>query len=143
MKTQNNLQHTKYECKYHDVFVPKYRQKVLFAELRRNLGDVFHELARQKESRIEEGRLLADHVHMLVSIPLEYAVSAVIGYIKGKSAIYVARNYRGKKKNYAGQHFWARGFYVSTVGKDVTAIREYIREQQEEDKRLDQLTIFE
>jgi putative transposase len=143
MKTQNNLQHTKYECKYHVVFIPKYRQKVLFKELRRNLGDVLHELARQKESRIEEGHLLADHVHMLVSIPPKYAVSAVIGYLKGKSAIHVARNYRGKKRNYAGQHFWARGFYVSTVGKDETAIREYIREQEEEDKRLDQLTIFE
>jgi putative transposase len=143
MKTQSNLQHTKYECKYHVVFIPKYRQKVLFKELRRNLGDVFHELARQKESRIEEGHLLGDHVHMLVSIPPKYAVSAVIGYLKGKSAIHVARNYRGKKRNYAGQHFWARGFYVSTVGKDETAIREYIREQEEEDKRLDQLAIFE
>ena len=143
MKTQSNLQHTKYECKYHVVFIPKYRQKVLFKELRRNLGEVLHELARQKESRIEEGHLLADHVHMLVSIPPKYAVSSVIGYLKGKSAIHVARNYRGKKRNYAGQHFWARGFYVSTVGKDETAIREYIREQEEEDKRLDQLTIFE
>jgi putative transposase len=142
MNTQNNLQHTKYECKYHIVFIPKYRQKTLFKELRRYLGEVFHDLARQKESRIEEGHLLEDHVHMLVSIPPKYAVSAVIGFMKGKSAIHIARNYRGKRKNFTGQHFWARGFYVSTVGKDETAIREYIRKQQEEDKRLDQLAIF-
>jgi putative transposase len=143
MNTQNNLRHTKHECKYHVVFIPKYRQKSLFKELRRYLGEVFHDLARQKESRIEEGHLLEDHVHMLVSIPPKHAVSAVIGFMKGKSAIHIARNYKGKRQNYTGQHFWARGFYVSTVGKDEATIREYIRAQQEEDKRLDQLTIFQ
>jgi len=143
MNAQNNLRHTKYECKYHVVFIPKYRQKTLFKELRRYLWEVFHDLARQKESRIEEGHLLEDHVHMLVSIPPKHAVSSVIGFIKGKSAIHIARNYNGKRKNFTGQHFWARGFYVSTVGKEEATIREYIRAQQEEDKRLDQFTIFE
>ena len=131
METQGNLQHTKYGCKYHVVLIPKYRQKILFKELRKYLGEVFHELARQKESRIEEGHLLEDHVYMLVTIPLKYAVSGVIGCMKWKSAIHFARNYRGKKRNYTDQHFWARGFYVSTVGKDEATIREYIRKQEE------------
>ena len=143
MNRQDNLQHTKYECKYHVVFIPKYRRKILFKEIRRYLGEVFHDLARQKESRIEEGHMLEDHVHMLVSIPPKYAVSSVIGYIKGKSAIHIAREYRGKKKNYGGEHFWARGFFVSTVGKDEKAIREYIRKQEDADRRMDQTTIFE
>jgi len=127
MNTQNNLCHTKYECKYNVMFIPKYRQKSMFKELRRYLGEVLHDLARQKESRIEEGHLLEDHVHMLVSIPPKHAVSAVIGFMKGKNAIHIARNYKGKRKNFTGQHFWARGFYVSTVGKDEATIREYIR----------------
>ena len=143
MNRQDNLQHTKYECKYHVVFIPKYRRKILFKEIRRYLGEVFHDLARQKESRIEEGHMLEDHVHMLVSIPPKYVVSSVIGYIKGKSAIHIAREYRGKKKNYGGEHFWARGFFVSTVGKDEKAIREYIRKQEDADRRMDQMTIFE
>jgi putative transposase len=110
MNTQNNLRHTKYECKYHEVFIPKYRQKTLFKELRRYLWEVFHDLARQRENRIEEGHLLEDHVHMLVSIPPKHAVSAEIGFMKGKSAIHIARNYKGNRKNFTGQHFWARGF---------------------------------
>ena len=142
MNEQNKLQHTTWECKYHIVFIPKYRRKVLYKELRRYLGELFHELSRQKESRIEEGHLVIDHVHMLISIPPKYAVSAVIGYIKGKSAIHVAREYGGKKKNFVGQQFWARGFYVSTVGRDEKTIREYIRAQEQEDKRVDQLTMF-
>ena len=142
MNEQNKLQHTTWECKYHIVFIPKYRRKVLYKELRRYLGAVFHELSRQKESRIEEGHLVIDHVHMLISIPPKYAVSSVIGYIKGKSAIHVARNYGGRKRNFVGQQFWARGYYVSTVGRDETTIREYIRSQEEEDKRVDQLTMF-
>ena len=142
MNEPNKLQHTTWECKYHIVFIPKYRRKVLYKELRRYLGEVFHELARQKECRIEEGRMVIDHVHMLISIPPKYAVSAVIGYIKGKSAIHVARNYGGRKKNFVGQQFWARGYYVSTVGRDEKTIREYIRAQEQEDKRVDQLTMF-
>lgn len=114
------------ECKYQVVFIPKYRRKALYYELRRYLGKIFHELARQKECRIEEGHLCADHVHMLISIPPKYLVAQVVGYIKGKSALAIARNYQGKKRNFMGQHFWARGYYVSTVGRDEAMVRRYI-----------------
>ena len=134
-----SLSHTKWECKYHVVFIPKYRRKVLFGELRQHLGDVFRKLALQKESRIEQGHLMADHVHMMISIPPKYAVSQVVGFIKGKSAIHLARTYGERKRNFVGQHFWARGYFVSTVGRDEAAIREYIKNQEQEDKRLDQL----
>jgi putative transposase len=137
------LNHTKWECNYHVVFIPKCRKKTLYAGLRRELGAVFHQLAKQKESRIEEGHLLSDHVHMMIAIPPKYAVSQVIGYIKGKSAIHVARVYGERKRNFVGQHFWARGFFVSTVGRDEATIRAYIRSQQEEDQRLDQMRLGE
>ena len=124
---------------YHVVFIPKYRRRGLYAQLRRHLGEVFHQLARQKESTIEEGHLLPDHVHMLIAIPPKYAVSQVIGFIKGKSAIHVARVYGERRRNFTGQHFWARGYFVSTVGRDEAVVRDYIRRQEEEDRRLDQL----
>ena len=111
-------------------------------ELRRHLGEVFRKLAEQKESRIEEGHMQTDHVHMLISIPPKYAVSQVIGFIKGKSAIHLARVYGERKRNFVGQHFWARGFFVSTVGRDERTVREYIRKQEAEDKRLDQLNLW-
>jgi putative transposase len=133
----------KRECKYHVVFIPKYRRKALYFELRRHLGEVFRKLAERKESEIEEGHLLPDHVHMLISIPPKYSVSHVIGFIKGKSAIHLARVYGEGKRNYAGQHFRARGYFVSTVGRDEQAIREYINRQEEEDKRLDQLKLWQ
>ena len=142
MDDKESLSHTRWECKYHVVFIPKCRRKTLYGELRRHLGEVFRRLAEQKESRIEEGHLLADHVHMLIAIPPKYAVSQVIGFIKGKSAIHLARVYGERKRNFVGQHFWARGYFVSTVGRDETVIREYIREQEEEDKRLDQLDLW-
>jgi putative transposase len=106
------------------------------------LGEVFRPLAKQKESQIEEGHLLSDHVHMMIGIPPKYAVAQVIGYIKGKSAIHLARVYGGRKQNFVGQHFWARGYYVSTVGRDEEAVRKYIREQEEEDKRLEQMGLW-
>jgi putative transposase len=115
---------------------------VLFKELRRHLGEVFRQLAEQKESRIEEGHLRPDHVHMMIAIPPKHAVSQVIGHIKGKSAIHLARVYGERKRNFVGQHFWARGFYVSTVGRDEQAVRKYIREQEEEDKRLEQMGLW-
>jgi len=124
------------------VFIPKYRRKALYKELRRHLGEVFRQLAKQKESQIEEGHLLSDHVHMMIGIPPKYAVAQVIGYIKGKSAIHLARVYGGRKQNFVGQHFWARGYYVSTVGRDEEAVRKYIREQEEEDKRLEQMGLW-
>jgi putative transposase len=124
------------------VFIPKCRRRTLYGQLRRYLGEVFHRLARQKESRIEEGHLMPDHVHMLISIPPKYAVSQVVGYIKGKSAIHVARVYGERKRNFVGQHFWARGYFVSTVGRDEALIREYIQHQEREDRRLDQLNLL-
>src|ERR1035437_9154669 len=142
MDEAESLKHTKWECKYHVVFIPKCRRKTLYQELRQYLGEVFRRLAEQKESQIEEGHLRPDHVHMMIAIPPKYAVSQVIGYIKGKSAIHLARVYGERKWNFVGQHFWARGFWVSTVGREEAVIREYIRKQEEEDKRLDQLNLW-
>ena len=142
MDEYRSLSHSKWECKYHVVFIPKYRRKALYGQLRRHLGEVFHRLARQKESQIEEGHLMVDHVHMLISIPPKYAVAQVVGYIKGKSAIHIARIYGEQKRNFAGQHFWARGYFVSTVGRDEEMIREYIQHQEREDRRLDQLELL-
>jgi len=137
-----SLAHTKWECKYHIVFIPKYRRKVLYGELRPHLGQVLRELAQRRESTVEEGHLLVDHVHMLLSIPPKWAVSQVLGFIKGKSAIYIARTFMGRRQNFVGQHFWARGYWVSTVGKNEQAVREYIQNQEKEDQRLEQLEMF-
>jgi putative transposase len=137
-----SLSHTKWDCKYHIVFIPKCRKKILYKDLRQHLGEVFRDLARQRESRIEEGHLMPDHVHILISIPPKYAVSHVVGFIKGKSAIHLARTYGERKQNYVGQNFWARGYLVSTVGRDEAVIRDYIRNQEVEDKRLDQLNMW-
>ncbi len=141
MSDYRSLSHTKWDCKYHVVFIPKYRKKRIFGSIRRRLGAVFRSLAEQRESRIEEGHLLPDHVHIMISIPPKYSVAQVIGYIKGKSAIQIARNYFGRQRNFVGQHFWARGYFVSTVGRDEQVIREYIRHQEKEDRRLDQLQL--
>ena len=136
------LSHTKWECKFHIVWIPKCRRKMLYGQLRKNLGDVLHDLARQKESRVLEGHLQPDHVHMLISIPPKYAVAQVVGYMKGKSAIHIARTYLGQRKNYGGMSFWARGYFVSTVGADESVVRTYIRDQEKEDQRLEQLHLF-
>ena len=141
MTDYETLSHTKWECKYHVVFIPKYRKKALYGELRKQVGEIFRTLAEQRESRIEEGHLMLDHVHMMISIPPKYSVSQVIGYIKGKSAIHIARAFLGRRRNFVGQHFWARGYSVSTVGRDETVIREYIQRQEDEDRRLDQLML--
>ena len=143
MDDYESLKHTRWECKYHVVFIPKCRRQKLYRQLRQHLGDVFRQLAQQRESRILEGHLVVDHVHMLISIPPKYAVAQVIGYIKGKSAIYVARTFGGRKRNFTGEHFWARGYFVSTVGRDEKAIREYIQRQEQEDRRLDQMKMFD
>ena len=142
MREVNSLNHTRWECKYHIVFIPKYRKKVLFGQIRKEMGEVFHRLARQKESLIEEGHLMPDHVHLMISIPPKYAVSQVVGFIKGKSAIHIARMYAGRKQNYVGQHFWARGYFASTVGRDEQVIRNYIRHQEDEDRRVDQMKLM-
>jgi putative transposase len=143
MDEYESLSHTKWECKYHVIFIPKFRRKVLYGKLRQHLGEVFRALAAQKECRIEEGHLMADHVHMMVAIPPKVAVSQVIGFIKGRSAIHLARVYGERKRNFVGQNFWARGYWVSTVGRDEATIREYIRKQEQDDQELDQRNLWQ
>ncbi len=110
MQIYESLKHTTWECKYHVVFIPKFRRKALYVQLRRDLGPVFRDLAEQKESKVEEGHLMPDQVHMLLSVPPKYSVSSVMGFIKGKSAIHIARVYAGRRRNFVGRHFWARGY---------------------------------
>ena len=142
MKDYASLNHTKWDCKYHVVFIPKRRRKQIYGAIRKYLGEIFHELARQKESKIIEGHLCSDHVHMCVSIPPKFAVSSVVGYLKGKSAISIARNFTARKRNFAGESFWARGYYVTTVGLDEESLRTYIREQEAQDAKLEQLNML-
>jgi putative transposase len=125
------------------VFIPKYRKKSIYGWVRKELGPIMRGLAQQKEVVVEEGHLMPDHVHMLLSIPPKYSVSGVVGFIKGKSAIAIARRFMDRAKNFVGQNFCARGYYVSTVGRDEEQIRKYIAEQEKEDKRLDQLKMFD
>ena len=141
MKDYQSLCHTRWDCKYHVVFIPKRRKKRIFGAVRKHLGRMFHELARHKECEIVEGHLQPDHVHMCISIPPKYAVASVVGYIKGKSAIGIARNLMGRSRNFTGENFWARGYFVSTVGLDEDMVRQYIREQEQEDERLEQLNL--
>ena len=138
MNDFQSLSHTTWDCKYHLIWIPKCRKKVMYGQLRKHLGEVFRELALHKESRVIKGHLVGDHVHMLLSIPPKYAVSQVVGYIKGKSAIHIARTYAGCRRNFVGQNFWARGYYVSTVGRDEDTIRRYIKKQEEVDRKIDQ-----
>ena len=128
------LSHSKWDCKYHVVFVPKDRRKVMFGDIRKFLGPIFHELARQKECRIVAGHLMPDHVDMMISIPPKYSVASVIGFLKGKSAIAIARQFKGKTRNFSGESFWARGYAVSTVGFELEAVKRYIREQDMTDR---------
>ncbi len=138
----NHLNHSTWDCKYHIVFIPKYRKNALYGQIRPRLGAVFHELARRKECVIEEGHIMRDHVHMLISIPPKYSVAHIVGYVKGKSSIWVAQNIERKIKNFTGAKFWARGYFVSTVGRDEEVIRSYIRNQEVQDKQLDQMTLI-
>ena len=132
--TMKSLAHSRWDCKYHVVFIPKYRRKAIYGEVRRMLGEIFHELARQKECRIIEGHLLADHVHMCLEIPPKHAVASVISFLKGKSALALARRVQEKDRNFVGEHFWARGYAVSTVGFELESVKKYIREQEQADK---------
>ena len=129
-----SLAHSRWDCKYHVVFIPKYRRKAIYGEVRQMLGEIFHELARQKECRIIEGHLLADHVHMCIEIPPKHAVASVIGFLKGKSALALTRRVQEKERNFVGDHFWARGYAVSTVGFELEGVKKYIREQEQADK---------
>ena len=120
-ETYQSLSHSKWDCKYHVVFVPKRRRKAIFGQIRKQLGAIFHALARQKECQIIEGHL-PDHVHMCIAIPPKHPVASVIGFLKGKSAIAIAR-LSGKERNFSGEHFWARGYAVSTVGFELEQVR--------------------
>lgn len=133
LSSYESLSHSKWDCKFHVVFVPKYRKKVLYGQIRRFLGPLFHDLASQRSCKILEGHMVQDHVHMLIAIPPKYSVSEVIGYMKGKSAIAVARQFGGRKRNFNGEKFWARGYAVSTVGFEEVKIKEYIRNQEQLD----------
>ena len=139
MQDYQSLSHTKWDCKYHVVFIPKKRKKLIFGAIRKHLGKILHELADQKECKILEGHLMTDHVHMCISIPPKYSVSNVVGYLKGKSAISIAKKFRGRQRNFNGEEFWARGYFVSTVGLDEEMVVNYIRHQEQEDEHRDQL----
>jgi putative transposase len=141
MPDYKSLTHTRWDCKYHVVFIPKKRQKAIYGQLRKVLGETLHELANRKGAEILEGHMMRDHIHMCISIPPKYSVSHIVGYIKGKSAIAIARNFRGRQRNFNGEHFWARGYFVSTVGLDEEMVREYIRTQEQNDERRDQLKL--
>ena len=132
--TMQSLAHSRWECKDHVVFIPKYRRKAIDGEVRTLLGEIFHDLARQKEWRIIEGHLLADHVHRCLEIPPKPAVASVIGFLKGKSALASARRVQEKDRNFVGEHFWARGSAVSTVGFELESVKKYIREQEKADQ---------
>ena len=140
MKEYQSLSHTRWDCKYHVVFIPKRRKKLIFGKFRKHIGEVLHDLANQKESEIVEGHLMLDHIHMCISILPEYSVSHMVGFIKGKSAIAIARQL-GRRKNFTGESFWARGYFVSTVGLNEEMVRAYIRDQEKEDERYDQLKL--
>jgi putative transposase len=142
MNDPNRLTHSVWDCKYHIVWIPKCRRKKLYGGIAKDLGKIFHELAQQRECKILEGHVCPDHIHMLIEIPPKYAVSAVVGYIKGKSAIAIARTCLGRRQNFSGQNFWARGYYVSTVGRDEASIKKYIQEQEADDQRQDHLEMF-
>ena len=141
MPDYKSLTHTRWDCKYHVVFISKKRQKVIYGKLRKYLGEIFHDLASRKGAEILEGHLMQDHIHMCISIPPKYAVSNIVGYLKGKSAIAIARRFKGRQRNFNGEHFWARGYFVSTVGLDEMVVRNYIREQEKNDEFRDQMKL--
>lgn len=130
-----SLSHCKWDCKYHVVFIPEGRKKVLYGKIWKFLGPVFHEIARHRGSEIMEGHMVGDHVHMLIKIPPKYAVAEVIGYIKGKSALAMARQFGGRKRNFNGERLWARGYAVSTVGFEEERVRSYLRQQEQLDQK--------
>ena len=133
-ETYQSLSHSKWDCKYHVIFIPKKRRKSLFGKVRREIGTIFRDLAKQKECEIISGNTQPDHVHMCIAIPPKITVSSAIGFLKGKSAIAIARKYLGKERNYSGEHFWARGYAVSTVGFELEAIKKYILLQEDNEE---------
>ena len=139
MHDWESMSHVRWECKYHVVFIPKYRDKVFYGRARNRIGPILRDLCRQKGLELIEGKAVADHIHMCVSVLPRYSIAMVIGFLKGKSAIRIHRELLGHEKNFTGLHFWARGYCVSTVGLDEAEVRKYIREQEEADKKQGQL----
>ena len=141
MREWQSQSHVRWYCKYHVVIVPKDRRKVIYGQLRKGVGEILRELCRQHGVELAEGHAMGDHVHLCLSIPPKFSVANTVGFLKGKSAIQIHRRYLGKQRNFTGFHFWARGYCVSTVGLDEEMIREYIRNQEVEEKRLEQLSL--
>jgi putative transposase len=143
MKDESSLSHTKWECKYHIVFAPKYRRKEIYGKLKVDIGQILRQLCRQKEVEVLEAHACVDHIHMLVSIPPKVSVSAFMGYLKGKSSLMIFERHANLKYRYGNRHFWCKGYYVSTVGRNKKVIENYIREQEKEDMMTDQISIKE
>ena len=141
MREWQSQSHVRWYCRYHIVFVPKYRRRSIYGSLRRNIGGVMRELCRQHEVELVEGHAMADHIHLCLSIPPKYSVANTVGFLKGKSAIRIHREYLGRQRQYTGFHFWARGYCVSTVGLDEEMVRAYIRNQEAEEKRQEDLEL--
>ena len=135
MQTYETQKHTTWECKYHVVIVPKYRKKVLFGRVRRDVGKIIRQLCRQKDVDLIEGHAMLDHIHLVLSVPPKYSIAMVMGYLKGKSAIHIHRQLQGVKQGFTGKHFWSRGYCVSTIGMDEETIRAYVRNQEELEKQ--------
>jgi len=139
----DSLAHTKWMCKYHIVFTPKYRRKVIYNQIRKDIGEILRTLCQYKGIEVHEGHLMPDHVHLLVSIPPKYSVSSVMGYLKGKSALMIFERHANLKYKYGNRHFWCEGYYVSTVGLNEETIRKYIEEQEQRDQAMDRLSVKE
>ena len=139
----DSLAHTKWMCKYHIVFSPKYRRKVIYNQIRKDIGEILRTLCQYKGIEIHEGHLMPDHVHLLMSIPPKYSVSSVMGYLKGKSALMIFERHANLKYKYGNRHFWCEGYYVSTVGLNEETIRKYIEEQEQRDQAMDRLSVKE
>ena len=139
MREWQSQSHVRWYCRYHVVFVPKYRRRSIYGTLRRNIGKILRELCQQHQVELVEGHAMPDHVHLCLSVPPKYSLANTVGFLKGKSAIRVHREYLGRKKQYTGFHFWARGYCVSTVGLDEQVVRAYIRDQEMEEKRQEEL----
>ena len=139
----DSLAHTKWNCKYHIVFAPKYRRQVIYGKIKADIGKMLRKLCEYKQIEILEAEACKDHIHMLISVPPKYSISQIMGYLKGKSSLMIFEKYANLKYKYGNRHFWCRGFYVDTVGRNKKAIAEYIRNQLQEDKEAEQLSIKE
>ena len=139
----SSLAHTKWNCKYHIVFAPKYRRQVIYGKIKGDIGIMLRKLCEYKEVEIIEAEACKDHIHMLVSIPPKYSVSQIMGYLKGKSSLMIFEKYANMKYKYGNRHFWCRGYYVDTVGRNKKVIAEYIRNQLQEDVSSDQMSLVE